>query len=107
MSMYGAPGICTEHEARTKHKAKTMKKYLAKLAVVACVALFALNSQSQAASVHLSFGKDKACCVEKHHRVVKHKHQMKHKHQCCKHHQLAHVRRHMKSARKGCCRHGH
>lgn len=50
---------------RHKTKTKTMKKYIAKLAVVACVAFFALNSQSEAASLHISFGssKDKHCCV--------------------------------------------
>ncbi len=83
-----------------------MKKNLMKFAVLACVAFFALNSQSQAADVYVSFGKEKACCVENHRSVEKHKAKARHKNHCCKHMKAAKHRRHMAHSRKGCCRHG-
>ena len=105
--MYGAPGICTEHEARTKHKAKTMKKYLAKFAVLACVACFAVSSQSEAACLHvnLNMGKARVSCVEKHRHEARH-HQ-KHKHHCCQHDKIRKHRHHVARNRKAACCRGH
>lgn len=61
-----------------------MKKMIVQLAVVASVALFALNNQAQAASLHISFGlgKDKVCCV---HQPPRHQLRKHHKHQAHRH----------------------
>lgn len=92
-----------------KPRTKTMKKYIAKLAVVACVALFALNSQSEAASLHISFGsaKDKHCCVHEHRPVVKHRVAKRHHNLCCKHDKMDKRRRPVAHNHKNACRHGH
>lgn len=93
---------------RHKTKTKTMKKYIAKLAVVACVAFFALNSQSEAASLHISFGssKDKHCCVHEHRPAVKHKVARPHRDHCCKHDKMHNRRRPVAHNRKEVHRHG-
>lgn len=84
-----------------------MKKYIAQVAVVACVAFFALNNQAQAASLHISFGsgKDKVCCVQQPHR-----HELKKqvKHHNPRHDMRMDKRRREVAARnrKECCHHG-
>ena len=84
-----------------------MKNNLMKFAVVACVAFFALNSQSQAASVHVELGgKSKVCCAEKAHVVVKHKVKKDRKCHCDKHARDRRHDRHVVRHRKVCCRHG-
>lgn len=86
-----------------------MKKYIAQFAVIACVAFFALGSQSQAASFHISFGSGKSshCCVHEHRPVVKHK-AARHGHaHCNKHHKVDKRRRPVVHNRKGGCHHGH
>lgn len=91
-----------------KTKTKTMKKYIAKFAVVACVAFFALNSQSEAASLHISIGssKENHCCVHEHRPVVKRKAARHRSHHCCRP-DMMHNRRHpVVHNRKEVCRHG-
>ena len=88
----------------TQTKTKTMKNMM-KYAVVACVAFFALNSQSEAASLNVNLGKkEKACCVHQHRHHVK-KHDKKH---CC--HEAKKLDKHRRKAmarhRKECCLHG-
>lgn len=89
----------------TETKTKTMKNMM-KYAVVACVAFFALNSQSEAASLHINLGgnKDKVCCEHEHRNHVK-KHDKKH---CC--HEAMKMDKHRRPAaprhRKECCHHG-
>ena len=88
----------------TQTKTKTMKNMM-KYAVVACVAFFALNSQSEAASLHVNLGKkEKACCVHQPRHHVK-KHDEKH---CC--HEAKKLDKHRRKAmarhRKECCLHG-
>lgn len=93
----------------TKPKAKTMKKYLAKFAVLACVACFVLSGQSQAANVqvHLNVGKGKVAHVVKHcHKAKHHPRMNKHRH-CCRHARMDRHRRPVARVRKECCRHGH
>ena len=84
-----------------------MKKYIARLAVIACVAMFALNSQSQAAGLHIIFSSGKAahCCVHEHRPDVKHKVSRHHRNHCCKPHKMDKCRRPL-SHRKEACRHG-
>lgn len=86
-----------------------MKKYIAKLAVIASVAMFALNSQSQAAGLHISFssGKVHHCCVHEHRPVVKHKVSRHHRDHCSKPHKMDKRRRPMAHNRKEVRRHGH
>ena len=100
--------MCTGHEALHVKKTKIMKKYIAKLAVIACVAMFALNSQSQAAGLHISFssGKVQHCCVHEHRPVVKHKVSRHHCAQCCKPHKMDKRRRPVVHNRKEVGRHG-
>ncbi len=83
-----------------------MKNQLKKFAVLACVAFFALSSESQAADVYVSFGKAKSCCVEKHRAVKKHKAMKHHRKHCCRHMKADRLRRHMVHNRKGRCCHG-
>lgn len=85
-----------------------MKKYIAKFAVIACVAMLALNSQSQAASLHICFGAGKSshCCVHEHRPIAKHKvsrHQYK---PCCKPHKMEKRHRPLAHNRKEIRRHG-
>lgn len=91
-----------------KSNTKTMKKYIAKFAVLACVALFALNSQSQAACVHVKVAPVKAshCCAHKHRPVVKHQVVKRHHNHCCKLSHMDKRRRPMVPCRKEVCRHG-
>lgn len=86
-----------------------MKKSLMKFAVVACVAMFAVNSQAEAASIHVHINKDKACCVEQHRHEVKKPKKMKAhpKHHCCRHDKQHPMRRPAERNRKACCHHRH
>lgn len=87
-----------------------MKQNIGKLVVMALVAMFALSSQSAAASVHVH----QVSCKNKVQQVVKarvckqlHKHQNKrHRHECCRHAKRVHNSAHVARNRKECCRHG-
>lgn len=86
-----------------------MKKYIARLAVIACVAMFALNSQSQAAGLQICFGsvKEHHCCESEPRPVEKHKvsrHERKH---CCKPNKMDKSRRPVAHNRKEARSHGH
>ena len=83
-------------------------KNIVKYAVVACVAFFALNSQSEAASLHINLNSNRAeqhCVHNSCHAVKKHP-----KKDCCRHH-VKHAKPHHKVVaarpnRKGCNHHG-
>lgn len=87
-----------------------MKQNIGKLVVMALVAMAALNSQSEAACVHVH----QVPCKNKVQHVVKsrvckqvHKHQhKKYRHECCRHAKRMHNCVHVVRNRKGCCRHG-
>lgn len=86
-----------------------MKKYLAKFAVLACVACFVLSGQSQAANVqvHFNVGKGKAAPVVNHcPQARQHPKMDRHRH-CCQHARNDRHRRPVARMRKECCRHGH
>ncbi len=92
---------------KNKTRTKTMKKYISRFALVACVAFCALSARSNAACLHVNLlpGKARACCVEKHRHEVR-KHHAARCHHACKHARPELNRHHVARHKKSPCCHG-